>query len=141
MDEEQARSIALSVGKAAPPRPLTFMMVADLVKQAGVKVEGVCVNQLRGGTFYAVVKLKDGKEVDARPSDAINLALTLEIPIYAAEEVLEEVGVKIPLEEGTEAEFEPKGIPAIIDDLKKKWPLSTGRESLGDYVMSLRKKK
>jgi bifunctional DNase/RNase len=62
-------------------------------------VEEVCVVALKKDTFYALVKIRCSKktcEIDARPSDAIALAVLNDVPIFVAEEVLETAGVKIP---------------------------------------------
>ena len=66
---------------------------------ADVQVEEVRIDSLKGDTYYAVVRLRKSDsnvEVDARPSDALALALQTGTPIYANEELLEQAGVKIP---------------------------------------------
>lgn len=77
-----------------PPRPMTHDLMRNLLEALECTVERVEVTELRGGTFYAMVRVQrpDGTvaEVDARPSDAIALASALEARIFVADEVLDE---------------------------------------------------
>lgn len=74
-------------------RPLTHDLMAALVTKLGAKVVRVSIDDLRDETFYASVVLRrepdDEVAVDARPSDAITLALKLQVPIFVAERVLD----------------------------------------------------
>ena len=77
-----------------PARPLTHDLLASVITSMEGKVERVVVCSLHDNTFYAkLVIRRDGQviEVDARPSDAIALAVRLDSPIFVAEEVLNEV--------------------------------------------------
>ena len=77
-----------------PPRPMTHELVSNLIEATGSRVERVDITELRGGTFFAMIRRErpDGTlaEVDARPSDAIALATALKAPIYVSDEVLRE---------------------------------------------------
>ncbi len=98
----EGESIAIGLREHSHPRPLTFNFMANLLEAVGASLESVRIEAIREGTFYAVVKLKSGdrvREVDARPSDAIALALHLDSPIYIAEEVLEQAKLNVPAEE------------------------------------------
>lgn len=78
---------------------MTFNFIADLLDKAGVRIESVAVSALEKDTFYATAHAQRGEEsftVDARPSDAIALALRTQSPIFAAPEVMEAVGLDIP---------------------------------------------
>ncbi len=84
-------AIFMGLTKAQVARPLTFTFVSNILDAMGAELEEVRVEALRGDTFYAVAKLRSDEtvfEVDARPSDAIALALHTGSPIYAAEEVM-----------------------------------------------------
>ena len=89
----EVQAIDRFVKEARPPRPLTHDLIANLIEASGCKVERVDVTELRGGTFYAMIRLErpDGTiaEVDARPSDAIALATALKAPIFVAEDVVD----------------------------------------------------
>ena len=78
-----------------PPRPLTHDLIVSIAEQLGADFDSVVINELREHTYFAKLRLKkDGEiiEVDARPSDAIAIAVTFSphLPILVSEEVLEE---------------------------------------------------
>jgi RNA polymerase sigma factor (sigma-70 family) len=96
-----AEALAIEIGLEgnATPRPLTFDLMVKMLEATGSEVREVRVEALRENTYFAVVKLRRGKkltELDARPSDALALAVRLDCPIYVAEEVLREAGVAAP---------------------------------------------
>jgi hypothetical protein len=82
----EATVLALSLQAVEMPRPMTYQMAAGLLEASGSRVSEVRITRLAGEVFYAVV-LVDGpagqREVDARPSDAVNLALVTGAPILA----------------------------------------------------------
>jgi len=84
----EAQAIALALEGTALPRPLTHDLCANIMNEVGLKLEKIVVSDLIEGTFYAklFITLADGKklEIDARPSDAIALALRLKAEIYVA---------------------------------------------------------
>jgi bifunctional DNase/RNase len=88
--EPEAESIAVALEAVALPRPTSYDLTAALLKAGGTAVREVRVSRLAERTFYAEVVLTDGTEVDARPSDAINLALVTGAPILISDEVLAE---------------------------------------------------
>lgn len=78
-----------------PPRPLTHDLVVNVAESLGAEVDSVVISELRDHTYFAHLRLKrDGEivEIDARPSDAIAVAVTFQppLPIYVSEEVLED---------------------------------------------------
>lgn len=89
--------LALHLGGEAVPRPLTADLMARLIQAAGARVDGVTVNSLRDNTFYAVVRLLDQSgtthEADARPSDAINLAVRVGAPISVDRTLFEQAAL------------------------------------------------
>ncbi|MCS6976160.1 MAG: bifunctional nuclease family protein [Gemmatales bacterium] len=90
----EASSIERRVKGLTSPRPLTHDLIGNIVSQMGGEVQDVYINELRDHTYYARLRIRmDGEliEVDARPSDAIAVAVTLKVPIYVSEEVLSEV--------------------------------------------------
>jgi bifunctional DNase/RNase len=89
-------ALALQLGGEAMPRPLTPDLMARLVEATGARIERVVVSSLREKTFYASVgvRTRDGaKEVDARPSDALNLAVRVGAPIFVDDEVMGASGI------------------------------------------------
>lgn len=78
------------------PRPLGPDLTASLLRAGGVRVERVVIESLRENTYFATVIIASGgeaQEVDARPSDALNLAARLGVPVYAAPEVMDHAGI------------------------------------------------
>ena len=77
-----------------PPRPQTHELLAQVIEALGAQIDRVVVNDLRQGTFYARLILKQGErmvDVDSRPSDALALGVATDVPIYVEDHVLEEV--------------------------------------------------
>ncbi len=118
----EGQAIAARLLEWQPPRPLTYELMASMLDAAGAQVDEVRIEALKQGVFYAVAKLRGGdrvREVDARPSDAIALALRTRSPIYASDEVLAEAGVPIPEELGQT--LRPgRGLAAIAQELEEK---------------------
>lgn len=88
--ESEARSIELALAGQKFPRPLTHDLLRDILNAYKIRVVKVVVNDLRDGTYYARIYLKQKgkkKEIDSRPSDAIALALRTGAPIFVEEEV------------------------------------------------------
>jgi RNA polymerase sigma factor (sigma-70 family) len=89
-------ALALQLGGESMPRPLTPDLMARLVEATGARIERVVVSSLREQTFYASVgvRTRDGvAEVDARPSDALNLAVRVGAPILVDPEVMDASGI------------------------------------------------
>lgn len=76
------------------PRPMTHDLLANAISELGGEVRRVVVTDLDGGTFYARLRVQQGKKehaIDSRPSDAIALAVRLEVPIFVEERVFEKL--------------------------------------------------
>jgi bifunctional DNase/RNase len=76
----------------------------DLLGALDAKINSIHLTELKEGVFYSVIKLEGGRDVSARPSDAIALALRTGAPILGSEELLNEVGIEIPDESEDEVE-------------------------------------
>jgi bifunctional DNase/RNase len=79
-----------------PPRPLTHDLVKNLLDSVEVRISRVVVSDLRENTYYAMIGLKmngNHVEVDARPSDAIAIALRAQAPIFVDDEVMKKASV------------------------------------------------
>jgi bifunctional DNase/RNase len=90
----EASAIERIVKERPSERPLTHDLVVALIENLDGKILRAVIDDLRDDTYYAKVVLKRGKEevaVDARPSDAITLALKVDAPIYVAEKVMKAV--------------------------------------------------
>src|SRR5581483_5503705 len=88
----EANAIAIEIEKLTTPRPMTHDLTRNLIQYLNGRLERVVITEIREETFFAVLWLRQGDEplmVDARPSDAIALALRFDCPIYVAEQVLQ----------------------------------------------------
>ncbi|HEX2033218.1 MAG TPA: bifunctional nuclease family protein [Chloroflexota bacterium] len=106
----EAEAIAIKMQNHEVPRPLTHDLLCTMIKTLGGRVTHVTVTDLIGETFFArIVMDVEGRhvEVDSRPSDAIALALRLEVPIFAEESVLERGAIE-PEERPRNVEREKK---------------------------------
>jgi RNA polymerase sigma factor (sigma-70 family) len=116
----EGESIAIGLSDFATPRPLTHNFYSSLLQAINAKVEEVHIVALKKDTFYAVVKMRCGKktsEVDARPSDAMALAVLNDVPIFVADEVLKTAGVSVP--ETVKGAPNRKGVEKIINGLEE----------------------
>ncbi len=110
----EATAIATEMEKISFVRPMTHDLTVNLLEAVGVQVTRVAVTDLKDNTFYAVITLKHGDaevEVDARPSDAIAIALRTGAQIFVSEEVMNSA---VPQEPTTIYEED-------VPKEKKKW--------------------
>ena len=87
----EAQAIALELEGISPPRPLTHDLLKSIVDNVGATVTEVIIDEVRDNTFFAKIILDVStlkNSVDARPSDAIALAVRTVVPIYVGEEVM-----------------------------------------------------
>lgn len=90
----EAQAIAAELEGVRPTRPMTHDLLKNIIVQAGGSVSEVCIVDLRDSIFYAQITIEGLElQVDARPSDAIALAVRFEAPIYVDDSVLEEAGI------------------------------------------------
>ena len=92
----EAQAIALQLENVSPPRPLTHDLIKSLLESVKAKISRVVVSDLRENTYYAVLSMKlngQSTEIDARPSDAIALALRMHAHIFVSDEVMSKASV------------------------------------------------
>jgi uncharacterized protein len=95
----EAQAIALEMEGVLPPRPMTHDLIKSVIDTLGGVLSEVVINELRDGTFYArLIFDSPYSEIDARPSDAIAIAVRATVPIYVHSDILDETGL-IPQEE------------------------------------------
>lgn len=93
----EANAIMAKLRGSEPSRPMTHDLLQSVVDAMGASIVRVTVTELRDNTYYAVITLRvNGEEIeiDSRPSDAIALAVRVEAPIFAADDVVEESAVE-----------------------------------------------
>ena len=107
----EADAIAIKLQSAEVPRPLTHDLLSNMIQTLGGRVTHIIVNDLVDETFFArIVMDVDGRhvEVDSRPSDAIALAVRVNVPIFVEEAVLERSAIEP--DEGKEEEVKGERI-------------------------------
>ncbi|MBU0561377.1 MAG: bifunctional nuclease family protein [Bacteroidetes bacterium] len=129
----EAQAIALELEGIKPPRPLTHDLLKQFVDHLSVSITEVIIDELRDNTFFAKIILEVASlqnAIDARPSDAIALAVRTNSPIYVAEKVM------------AIASFEPTGEENedYTQSAKKGKPESAPRPQAETEVASLHDK-
>ena len=91
----EVTAIKMKISGIQPPRPLTHDLLRDTITQLGASLQRIIITKLEFNTFFAtlILQTKEGeqREVDARPSDSIAVALRADAPIFVSEEVLNQV--------------------------------------------------
>lgn len=96
--QDQAKAIISALEKQTPPRPLTHDLFVNLMEEWGMNLERIIIHALQDNTFYALLCVRQGeakKEIDARPSDAIAIALRTGSPIWVMEEVVADASIPV----------------------------------------------
>jgi bifunctional DNase/RNase len=105
----EAQAIALEMEGVIPPRPMTHDLIKSMIEAFEITLTEVYINELKEGTFFAKLIFDDDvMELDARPSDAIALAVRCNAPIFVNSEVLDETGIIPQGEEVAEDDDLPK---------------------------------
>lgn len=122
----EANAIALQIENVAAPRPMTHDLLRNIIVDLDAEIKKIVVSDLKESTFYSMIHLQVGGEdvaIDARPSDAIALALRAHAPIFVEDKVIENA---------KSLEFTPDK-----DDSERltKWLEGLNPEDLGKYKM------
>lgn len=122
----EANAIALQIENIQTPRPMTHDLLKNIIVDMKASVHKIVVNQLKENTYYALIFLEQNGEIiriDARPSDAIALALRTESPIFVEDDVITSAKVAEMSKENSETER------------LQKWLESIDPDELGKYKM------
>jgi bifunctional DNase/RNase len=93
--EPEAQAIANELEGVRPQRPMTHDLLRSVIETLGASVKEVLISEIKEGTFYAKILFEySDLEVDARPSDAIALAVRCGAPLYISEEIMDEVSLR-----------------------------------------------
>jgi uncharacterized protein len=123
----EANAIAIEIEKVAAPRPMTHDLARNLIHSLKARMERVVISELKDDTFFATLWLRQGDTpitLDARPSDAIALALRTDCPIYVAEDVMKKAKLNTA--------NPPEGPTA---EQLRSWLDGLSDEDLGHYKM------
>ncbi len=122
----EANAIALEIEKVVTPRPMTHDLIKSLLRGLNTGVQKVVVSDLKDDTFFAVIWLeRDGEiiSIDARPSDALAVALRLDCPIYVEDTVLRSSKVAASVSD------------KVSNEDLRRWLENLNDEDLGRYKM------
>ena len=112
----EAQAIALKLENIKPPRPFTHDLFKNISDAFGLRVNEIYIDELHNETFYAKVICElngETHEIDARPSDAIAIAVRFNAPVFVSEEIMDEAGIKEEQkeDEGDDVPGEPEEEP------------------------------
>jgi bifunctional DNase/RNase len=122
----EANAIALRLEGVDPPRPMTHDLLRSFLEQLGGKVEKIVISDLRESTFFAVIHVRNQSAaltIDARPSDAIALALRTESPIFVLRTVLDKAQAVDLATDASDEEKLKKWLEEISPDELGKWTM------------------
>ena len=99
----EADAIAVRLKEMSVPRPLTHDLMHNCIKSLGGIIDHIVISSMENDTYFATIVVRLGDktvEIDARPSDALALAVTAKVQIFAAPEVMEKCGVRLDKDSG-----------------------------------------
>jgi len=117
----EAQAIALQLESVQPPRPMTHDLMKSMLDSMKANVMRVIVSDLKENTYYAVIDVKQNgnqSKIDARPSDAIALALRASAPIFVEEDVMQKAAITEDVLK-KEPENNAEGIQNLSQELQK----------------------
>jgi len=123
IDVPEAQAIGRGIEGIRMARPMTHDLMIDILGELGAELKRVTVTELKDRTFYAELLVEIGAEertISSRPSDAIALAIRSDVPIFAAEAVLDEAGQFLdeePIEDLDDPDELIDDFKAFLDDL------------------------
>jgi bifunctional DNase/RNase len=112
----EATAIAYATQSVVPPRPMTHDLIGNIFTAFGVHLTEVRISDLIDGTFHALLIFDNDVQVSARPSDAVAIALRLQVPITAAPHVLEQAGFELSEEDEVEDD-QVEQFRAFLDEI------------------------
>ncbi len=130
--QDQAKAIIGVLENQTPPRPLTHDLFVSMMEEWNMTLERIVIHSLQDNTFFAAMIVSQGeakKEIDARPSDAIAIALRTGAPIWVMEEVIADAS--IPVDRDAD-EAERKAFREFLANLRPEDLIQKGRFSSGE---------
>lgn len=137
----EAQAIALELENIRPPRPMTHDLIRNLIQGFNSYVKHIIINELKEGTFYAQIVMdssSNDKLIDARPSDAIAIAIRFNAPIYVSDTVLDEAGILAEIENAN-ADIEDFDA-AVSETLTEKTSNPSQKQTPQEKLAELKKK-
>lgn len=116
----EASQLGVAIEHVKLPRPMTHDLFLDALTNLDARIDHVVINQVRGQTFYAQLVLRQGSrliKLDARPTDALALALRQEAPFYIEENVLEKASFPYLFKENKSEEAELQEFRTFLEGI------------------------
>ena len=137
----EAVAIFMELHDEQPPRPIAYDLLRTILEGFDVRVEQVLVSALRDETFYAEITLvRDGETIciDSRPSDALALALRVDAPIFVADQVIEEAGLSIEMQDSQVPAEGVQDISAFVEAGAEDEPAEEALDPVAQQVVALK---
>lgn len=132
INQDQAKAIIGALENQKAPRPLTHDLIVNILESWSMILEKVIIHSIQDGTFYAILSVRQGearKEIDARPSDAIAIALRTNSPIWVMEEVVADASIPVDREAD---EAEQQAFREFLSDIRPEDLIKGGGFSPGE---------
>ncbi len=131
----EALTIAVGLTESSPPRPTTAHLMASLFDVTGIQLKEVRIEAFKDDIFYAVITVADGKrehDLDARPSDALALAVLMKRPIFVVDTLMKQFEQAIPFERiELHTEFRELNRDVVLNEHKEQ------KEDLLQFIATL----
>jgi uncharacterized protein len=131
----EALTIAAGLTESSPPRPTTAHLMASLFDVTGIQLKEVRIEAFKDDIFYAVITVADGKgehDLDARPSDALALAVLMKRPIFVVDTLMKQFEQAIPFERiELHTEFRELNRDVVLNEHKEQ------KEDLLQFIATL----
>ena len=137
----EAVAIFMELHDEPPPRPIAYDLLRTILNGFDVHLEQVLVSALRDETFYAEITLvRDGETIciDSRPSDALALALRVDAPIFVADQVIEEAGLLIEMQDSQVPVEGVQDISAFVEAGAEDEPAEEALDPVAQQVVALK---
>ena len=140
----EAEGIIMKQSGVETPRPMTYDLIVNIIESLGGEVKNVSIVDMKDNAYIAEITLEqNGNEIkiDARPSDAVNIALRFEVPIYLNEKVVKKVNIKeiVPNEENKE-EYPNEEYEEVkeVEDLVKEPEVDEELEKFKEFIENIK---
>ena len=133
----EAQAIALKLENIKPPRPFTHDLFKNIADAFHLHVNEIIIDELHNETFYAKVICEvngEVHEIDARPSDAIAIAVRFNAPLFVTEEIMNEAGIKEEQKEEGEDEAVPEAEEIVSTTVTPDTLLNELQTSLNEAI-------
>ncbi len=118
----EAEGIIMKQSGVETPRPMTYDLIKNIIEELGGTVKNVSITDMKDNAYIAEIVIeKDGKElkIDSRPSDAVNIALRFDVPIYLNENVVKKINIKEITPEENKDEDAKEEVNSVEDLVKE----------------------